>query len=432
MGLGRHGGGAAAARYLAEQGARVAVTDLADATALAEPVAGLSDAGIEEFHLGGHREADFRSADYVVVNPAVKPDNRWIELARQSGATITSEIELFLNACPAPVIGVTGTSGKSTTAAMTAAILSANPLRRVWLGGNIGVSLLPDLDRIGPDDRVVLELSSFQLFWLSEKTRWPSIAIVTNLSPNHLDWHGTMQHYVEAKKRLTGHVDSDGIVVFDEADPNMQTWMGLSAGRFMPPLIDDQIPSLVVPGQHNRRNAGFAAAAALAAGADLEALRRGLADFAGLPHRLTTVAVVAGRIFINDSKSTTPAATLAALDAVRQPIWLLLGGADKGIDLRPLVAAVGQRVSGAALFGAVGDALDSLLNAVAPQLPRVCTDTLDEALAWCWARSRPGDAILLSPACSSLDQFRDFTERGGRFADWAAALASSSATKGVV
>ena len=168
MGLGRHGGGAAAARYLAAQGAVVTVTDLADATALAETVAGLRDAGIERFHLGEHRDADFRKAELVVVNPAVKPDNRWVELARQSGAIVTSEIELFLDACPALVVGVTGSSGKSTTAAMTAAILEAasRPSDEVHtavrpglaLSGNIWRELAArTLARIRPDDRVVLE-----------------------------------------------------------------------------------------------------------------------------------------------------------------------------------------------------------------------------------------------------------------------------------
>jgi UDP-N-acetylmuramoylalanine--D-glutamate ligase len=432
MGLGRHGGGAAAARYLAEQGAIVTVTDLADAAGLAEPVADLNDAGIEAFHLGGHSEADFRSAELVVVNPAVKPDNRWVELARQSGARITSEIELFLDACPAPVIGVTGTSGKSTTAAITAAILAVSSIRRVWLGGNIGVSLLGDLGEISAEDRVVLELSSFQLFWLSETARWPATAVVTNLAPNHLDWHGTMPHYTEAKRRLVNHVRRGGACVFEAADPLMRAWTESANGRLIPPLADEQIPPLLVPGRHNRRNAGHAAAAAMAAGADSDAVRRGVGDFRGLPHRLATVAFVAGRTFINDSKSTTPTATLAALDAIQKPIWLLLGGADKGVDLRPLAVAAGQRAHGAAFFGAVGGQLEALLDKVAPHLPRARAKTLDEALAWCWARSRPGDAIVLSPGCSSLDQFRDFAERGQRFADLAAALAVSRAARGVV
>ncbi len=292
--------------------------------------------------------------------------------------------------------------------------------------------MLGDLGKINAEDQVVLELSSFQLFWLSETARWPATAVATNLAPNHLDWHGTMPHYTEAKWRLLNHVGRDGVCVFDVADPSMQIWAERLGGRLISPLADEQIPPLHVPGQHNRLNAAHAAAAALAAGADLDAVRRGVGDFRGLPHRLATVAVVADRTFINDSKSTTPTATLAALDAIQKPIWLLLGGADKGVELRPLAVAAGQRVHGAALFGAVGGQLEALLDKVASHRPRVRCETLDEAFAWCWARSRPGDAIVLSPGCSSLDQFRDFAERGQRFADLAAALAASSAAKGVV
>ena len=322
------------------------------------------------------------------------------------------------------MIGVTGSNGKSTTAAMTAAILSSAG-RRPWLGGNIGVSLLADLPRIGPDDRVVLELSSFQLFWLSEDACWPRWAVVTNCSPNHLDWHGTLEHYVASKQRLLRHVGSRGAVVLDATDPELRGWTDLAGGRLFPPLADERIPPLCVSGKHNRRNAAVAAAAALAAGADAEAAVAGLSGFAGLPHRLVRIADVDGRALFNDSKSTTPAATLVALDAMDRPVWLLLGGADKQIDLAPLAGAVGERATGAAVFGAVGGTLDELLAAHAPRLPRCRVETLEEALTWCWTRSKPGEALLLSPGCSSLDQFRDYVERGRQFEQLVAELPGS-------
>ena len=425
MGLGRHRGGAAAARFLAAEGAIVTVTDLADSATLADPLADLSNSGIERFHLGGHQEADFREANLVVVNPAVRPVDRFVELARQAGARISSEIELFLDHCQAPVIGVTGTSGKSTTAAMTAAILSAAG-RRTWLGGNIGVSLLADLPRIAPDDRVVLELSSFQLFWLNEEVRWPRLAVVTNFSPNHLDWHGTLEHYAAAKQRLLKHIGPDGAVILDATDPPLRSWEEIvHSGKLLPPLPIERVPPLRVLGRHNQRNAALAAAAARAAGADSDAVRRGLSEFGGLPHRLVRVAEVDGRVFYNDSKSTTPAATLVALEAIGRPVWLLLGGADKQIDLTPLVQAAAKLAAGAAVYGAVGPTLDELLTIHAPQLPRCRNKTLDEALAWCWAKSPRGDAIVLSPGCSSLDQFRDYAERGERFEQLVAQLRGS-------
>jgi UDP-N-acetylmuramoylalanine--D-glutamate ligase len=391
MGLGRHGGGVAAARYLAEQGAIVTVTDLADATVLADSLAALAGVPIERLHLGGHREQDFTTADLIVVNPAVRPDNRFVQLARESGARISSEIELFLDTCPAPVIGVTGTNGKSTTAAMTAAAIEAAG-RSVWLGGNIGRSLLPELPRIRPDDWVVLELSSFQLHWLGENARWPRIAMLTNFAPNHLDWHPSVEHYRGAKQRLMDH-----------------------AHRVIAPWDDADVPPLCVPGRHNRANAAHAAAAAEAIGADRKSIQRALAEFAGLPHRLAFVAEVVGRRFFNDSKATTPEAAIAALASLDRPTWILLGGSDKQVDLAPLVQSVGAHARGAATFGTIAVKLDDLLSARAAQIPRSRSATLDEAFTCCWKQSRPGDAILLSPACASLDQFRDYAERGERF-----------------
>lgn len=400
MGLGRHGGGVAAARYLAEHGATVTVTDLADAAMLADSLAALAGSPIERFHLGGHCEDDFTQTDLIVVNPAVRPDDRLVKRARESGARISSEIELFLDACPAPVIGVTGTNGKSTTAAMTAAAIAGGhggrrceaAGRRVWLGGNIGRSLLPELSRIRPDDWVVLELSSFQLHWLSDDARWPQFAMLTNFAPNHLDWHPSVEHYRRAKQRLLERAET-----------------------VISPCSDAVVPPLRVPGRHNRANAALASAAAIAAGADRESIQLALSEFKGLPHRLAFVSEIAGRRFYNDSKATTPEAVVAALEAMERPTLILLGGSDKNVDLTPLARAVGARACGAGLFGATAAKLDAILAAHAPQLPRSRAETLDEAIVWCWAQSRPGDAILLSPACASLDQFRDYADRGDRF-----------------
>jgi UDP-N-acetylmuramoylalanine--D-glutamate ligase len=391
MGLGRHGGGAAAAHYLAEQGAIVTVTDLADAAALADSLKALDDVSINRFHLGGHHESDFANVDLVVVNPAVRPGNPLVELARKSGAEITSEIEMFLAACPAPVIGITGTNGKSTTAAMTAAIINAAG-RRAWLGGNIGRSLLAELPQIRPDDWIVLELSSFQLHWLGDDARWPEVAVFTNFAPNHLDWHGSVEHYWHSKQRLLNRGKS--VLLWDDAD----------------------IPSLRVLGRHNCANAALAATAATLAGADRESVVRGLTEFTGLPHRLTLVAEIEGRQFFNDSKSTTPEAAIAALSAMDRPAWILLGGSDKQVDFNSLVAAVGEQARGAALFGTTGARLDILFSIEAPHLRRQQTERLDDALAWCCRQSNPGDAILLSPACASLDQFHDYADRGETFA----------------
>ena len=323
MGLGCHGGGVAAARYCAAAGAIVTVTDLADETKLAESLTQLGDRPIAKFVLGRHGDDEFRAAEIVVVNPAVRPGNRFVELARQAGVRIASEIELFLDACPATVIAVTGTVGKSTTAAMLAAILQAAG-RRAWLGGNIGHSLLGDLPKMRAGDVVVLELSSFQLHWLSDTARWPQGAIVTNCLPNHLDWHRTWPEYVAAKQRLLTHLPESGFCVLNTRDAEVNGWSELPRGKLWP-LCESLVPKLQIAGKHNVANAVCAATAAKGLGIVEPTIARALAEFTGLPHRNRIVGERAGRVFINDSKSTTTAATIAALTSCPYPTWLLLG-----------------------------------------------------------------------------------------------------------
>ncbi len=414
MGLGHFGGGVAAARWLARQGAEVTVTDLADEAVLARSLDALCDVPIARFRLGGHREVDFRRAEAVVVSPAVRPDNPFLQAAREAGAVLTSEIELFLEACPAPVIGVTGANGKSTTAAMTAAILEAEG-RTTWLGGNIGNSLLEPLDEIGPDDCVVLELSSFQLRHLSRDVRMPQVAVVTNCSPNHLDWHGSYSQYRAAKQRiLTGQREGD-LAVLNTSDPEVASWAPRVRGRQVPLVPQDEIPVLPVPGEPNRINAACAATAAVAAGCTREAVCRALGSFCGLPHRLESIAVVEGRWLSDDSSSTTPDSTIAALEALEAPTWLLAGGRDKGLDFGPLAAAIVECARGAAFYGSVREELRRQVLACMPEFLCTAVETMEEALRWCWLRSRSGECIVLSPACSSHDQFQNYQVRGDRF-----------------
>jgi len=414
MGLGHFGGGVGAARYLARRGARVTVTDLADEARLADSLAALGDVPIHAVHLGEPRQADFREAELVVVNPAVHPDNPLLALAVQSGVRLTTEIELFLNACPCPTVGVTGSNGKSTTAAMTAATIRADG-RRVWLGGNIGRSLLEQIDQIGPDDWAVLEISSFQLHYFAPDARVPNVAVVTNCVPNHLNWHPNFEHYRSAKQRLLQLQHAQDSAVINMADPEVSGWRHCVRGRLLEPWSTGRIPPLRVPGEHNRVNAACAAAVAESIGCRDEAIRQGLETFAGLPQRLETIAVVAGRRFYNDSSATTPESTVAALDAVPGPVWLLAGGADKGADYVEMIVATAARASGAAFFGAIGTRLCARLAELAPQMPCTTRPTMAESLQWCWQHSMPGDAIVLSPGCASLDQFTNYRHRGEVF-----------------
>jgi UDP-N-acetylmuramoylalanine--D-glutamate ligase len=423
MGLGHFGGGVAAARWVARQGALVTVTDLADRENLTDALESLSGEPIDRFHLGGHREDDFRAADVVVVNPAVKPEHPLLKIAA-AGARLTSEIELFLDACPAAVVGVTGSNGKSTTAAMIAAIFEADG-RRTWLGGNLGGSLLGQLERIRPADWVVLELSSFQLFRLGfdASTRPLRVAVVTNCSPNHLNWHGTYAHYVSSKQRILAGQSAGDLAVLNAACGEVAGWSSQVRGRLLPLVDMADLPALAVPGEHNRQNAVLAATAAQGVGCRRESIRTGLASFRPLPGRLEWIRAIDGRHFYNDTTATTPESTIAGLSALAEPVWLLAGGSDKGADFDPLALAIVRHARGAAFYGAVRHSLCDRAAALASDFPTTMVETMDEALAWCWRRSRPGEAILLSPACASHDQFENFRHRGQRFVALVSALA---------
>src|SRR5580700_2976584 len=306
MGLGRFGGGLGAVRFLAARGACVTVTDLLSAEDLAEPLSQLAGWPIEAFHLGGHVDADFLDADVVVVNPAVPPASPFLTKARDAGVLLTSEISLFWQFNRSRTIGVTGSNGKSTTAAMTHAILQAAALPS-RLGGNIGNSLLPEIEGIGPDEWSVLELSSFQLDDLDRLPASPNIAVVTNFTPNHLDWHGSLSEYRRAKQSILRWQTPDDIAVLNHDDADVRSWptFGRTLGfgtrdagcdgifergaehilrrdgsheRFG---LREWVP---LPGRHNVANAMAAACAALAAGADLDAVRRGLESYRSLPH----------------------------------------------------------------------------------------------------------------------------------------------------
>jgi UDP-N-acetylmuramoylalanine--D-glutamate ligase len=283
-----------------------------------------------------------------------------------------------------------------------------------------------------PDDWAVLEISSFQLWHFTAEAKMPHVAVVTSCSPNHLDWHPTFADYVSAKQRiLSGQTPAD-FAVLNAHDAEVITWLPLVRGRpILPggegilacPTADEacstvsleDIPALSVPGEHNRINAACAAAAAIAAGCNRGDVCRALEAFQGLPQRLEHVATIDGRKFYNDSTATTPESTIAALRSIAAPVWLLAGGKEKGFDFSPLAAEIVERARGAAFFGSVRDKLLNSVAAVDSRFPCTAVETLDEAIKWCWTRSRPSDAIVLSPACASTDQFRNFRERGLRF-----------------
>lgn len=416
MGLGLFGGGQAAARWLVGQGAVVTVTDRAGEDRLASSLAALDGVSIHRYRLGEHREEDFREADLIVVNPAIRPGNRWLDLARRAGATLTSEIELFLENCPAPAIGVTGSNGKSTTAAMIASILKADG-RSVYLGGNLGGSLLDDLKTMKSSDWVVLELSSFQLHRLGPDAVSPTTAVITNFTPNHLNWHPDLEHYRVAKQKILTRQSSRDTAVFDRGAAGLADWKSIVPGNFIAACDPSDLPPLLIPGRHNRVNASLASTAAKSVGCTERAIETGLSNFRGLPHRLEEVAHLNGRRIVNDTSSTTPESTIAALEALDRPLWLMAGGADKGVDYGRLADHIAREADGAIFFGQVAPQLASRTASRAGGLDCHIVRTLQEAFAVCMERAPRGATIVLSPACSSHDQFVNYRARGEAFVE---------------
>ncbi len=330
------------------------------AASLAPSLQALADLDIRRFRLGEHRLEDFLAADVIVANPGMKPHHPLLVAARKQGICVTSEIALTLAACQAQVIAVTGSNGKSTTTALIAAALASGGKTAI-AGGNIGRSLLPDLAALGTEDWVVLELSSFQLEHLAaelatrEPADWPRtwrVAVLTGFSPNHLDWHGSLAAYRQAKQQvLVLQEAADSLAVLNLDATEMELWRPCLRGRVVPLAADGEVPPLRLLGKMNRANAQCAMTVANALGIPHAASARTVAAFAGLPHRLQWVASIAGRNCYNDSAATTPESVLAALDSFESGTWLLMGGVTKGRDLSSSFPQVLRRAGGVAFYG---------------------------------------------------------------------------------
>ncbi|HEU4339402.1 MAG TPA: UDP-N-acetylmuramoyl-L-alanine--D-glutamate ligase [Planctomycetota bacterium] len=431
MGLGLFGGGLASARYFAARGAKVTVTDLRNAEQLRESVAALDGTGVE-LRLGGHREEDFTGADLVIVNQAVPPESPWLGLAR----SLDTEINLFFKLCRArTIVGVTGSNGKTTTTALIGEILKGGP-RRTWVGGNIGTPLLERVEEISGDDLAVLELSSFQLEYMDPIERSPSVSVVMNVTPNHLDRHGTMEAYAAAKRVIVAHqsasdwkvLNADDPIVAGFQSPSRTVTFGKQANvrangdRIEWNLLGHKgildVSMRRLPGSFNLENMTAATAASRLAAPEWKeweaAAAKALVSFPGVEHRLEFAGESGGVKFYNDSIATNPESTLAALDTLPGPFVLIAGGYDKKLPFDALGRKVAERVRVAVLLGQTADAIAQSIPPSAPtEILRA--GSFDEAVALARSAARSGDTVLLSPACASYDMFRHFAERGRRF-----------------
>jgi UDP-N-acetylmuramoylalanine--D-glutamate ligase len=341
-------------------------------------------------------------AEVLVKSPGVPAEAPLVVAARERGIPVWSEIELASRLLPNPVLGVTGTNGKTTTTELLGAMLGAPT------AGNVGRALSELVGAIPASEWIVCELSSFQL---EDIDRFgPRIAVLLNLEPDHLDRHGSLEAYRDAKLRIFENQTADDVAVLPRGFGPVP-----GAARRVEFSADDDLPAEpLILGPHNRENAAAATAAARAAGSDDGAIARALRTFPGVPHRLELVAEVDGVRYVNDSKATNTAAARRALHAFAAPLHLILGGSLKGErygDFAEDVAAA--NVTAAYLIGEAAEPLSVALGSAS--VPFLLATTLERAVTEAASVARPGDVVLLSPACASYDQFRDFEQRGEEF-----------------
>lgn len=430
--------GSAAARLGLERGRDVYVSDAgADA-----PVAARADelrrigAVVQ---LGGHDLERICLAEEVVVSPGIPPNAPVLRVLAERGVRWISELEFAFRFFASPLIAVTGTNGKTTTAALTAHLLEEAGLQ-VGLGGNIGAGLGPAASELAlldpPPDWLVVETSSFQLG--DVVTFRPDIGVVTNLAPDHLDRYASVNDYYRDKARLFERATAESRWVLPWRSPEVERLIGDAPGAryFFSPtrdgfpggFLDDGVITLRIAGPdegivqarelrlmgtHNVANALAAAVTARLVGASPEAIGRALRSFAPLPHRLEPVADRGGVLWINDSKATNVAAACSAITSLDRPLIVLLGGKDKGEDLIPLRRALAGRARIVVAYGAAGTRIREALEEAVPVT--LVGGSFERVVAVARAAARPGDVILLAPACSSFDMFRSYEERGDRF-----------------
>jgi UDP-N-acetylmuramoylalanine--D-glutamate ligase len=433
MGLGRFGGGVDAAKFAAACGADVIVTDLAGPDELAGSLAQLKDYPNIEYHLGSHNEEDFEKASLVIVNPAVPPDNKFLKIAASCGSIVTSQIAVFFELCPATTVGTTGSNGKSTTAALAAHILRNAGIRnygRVWFSGNIGNEpLLMLMDQIGPQDLVVLELSSFQIEQLAAENKAPQVALLTNLSPNHLDRYGTFEKYCAAKELLFANQqfrqNQPPVSIFNREDKIAlelyEKYKNIPQRRCLTYGTDDLGDAVRrqfnLPGKCNLSNLAGAIAVATVFGVDQADAAACVGHFEALPHRLQLIIERNGVSWFNDSKATTPQAAVAALEAFDEPIVLIAGGYDKELSFDELAKVIAAKARAAVLIGDTAEKIKTAIETASPEgkITIAICKSLSDAVAVANRTARKGDVVLLSPACASFDMFDNYEQRGSEF-----------------
>jgi len=426
--------GVAAALFCAARGAKVTATDKRTENEIGEAIAPLRTVGVH-LELGGHRENTFLEQDLIIPSPGVPADVPLLQAARTKGVTIWSEVELADRFLHGRLIGITGSNGKTTTTSLVEHILKTAGFSTI-LAGNIGTPLIARVEQTSDETVAVVELSSFQLELI--ETFRPNISVFLNLTPDHLDRHHTLEAYGRAKARIFENQTEADSAILNADDPATTPlvpakphvyWFSrkqrVAQGAFVRgnEIVfrhDGQeeavlnLKEIPLPGAHNVENVLAAVAATYLAGAEPVAIAKGVRSFAGVEHRLEFVAEISGVRYYNDSKATNVDATLKALDAFPGRILIVLGGKDKGSDYTVLQKPLREKAILALLIGAAADKIEKqMTGSVAIER----AGTIERAVEIASHAARPGDVVLLAPACASFDQFQNYEHRGRVFKD---------------
>ena len=442
VGLGKSG--VASALFLKAKGAHVTVSDAKSEDQLSESIPVLLDAGIA-VETGGHGERTFHGQDLIVVSPGVPVDAPPLVQARALGETVIGEIELAAQFFPGTIIAITGSNGKTTTTTLAGEIIAAGGFRTI-VGGNIGTPAISLVEAATPDTIAVLEVSSFQLETI--QTFHPKVAVVLNVTPDHLDRHGTFEAYVNAKARIFENQRESDFAVLNADDAtcvalaartrakvfwfsrNKEVNQGACARDGQIIFRDSKTQTEIMPisdlplkGAHNLENVLAAICVGTVMGCKPEPMRRAVRDFKAVEHRLEYVATIGGVEYYNDSKATNVDATIKALESFPANIHIILGGKDKGSDYSVLKDLLRQRAKRVYTIGAAAEKIESQ---VGDSVEIVHAETLDVAVKRIASTAAAGDVVLLAPACASFDQFRNYEERGRVFKNLVCALAEET------
>lgn len=432
-------------RWLLAKGAQVTACDRKSEPDLGDRAAELRRLGVELATGDGYLEPLSRY-DLIFLTPGIPKHLPPIVAARERGATFLSEIGLVMEHVQAPVIGITGSAGKTTTTTLIGEILTQAG-KQVYVGGNIGRPLIEEVEQIPAEAAVVLELSSFQLQLTGPRS--PNISVVTNITPNHLDVHASMEEYIEAKRNIVRYQEPGDTAVLNWGDATVRSFAEGAPGRVVffsragDPGTDtcaflredelvwryrgQEFPTLKLHelqllGLHNQENALAAMAACYLAGASMHAVRAVLTTFTGVEHRIEPVRELDGARWYNDSKATSPAEAVACLSTLAAPIVLIAGGSDKGIPFDPMAPLVAEKVKALILTGPTAPKIEEAVRRAG--YVRILHHARDMAEAVQIARreAAPGDNVVLSPACASFDAYRNYEERGRHFKSLVGAL----------